>query len=191
MTIQALLLDGVILAACRDPQIPSNSTSQRSGSALCPAVTARSRQWHGVRGGCRDSLPGLPSPRGVRERGQAVVKAWIMHGDLGAQVADGETGRDVAARVTRALTEMAASHAHRPAIVVGHVASRTTGISVLCHNGARLWGSLLPQAVPFPSAATARTGSAGGQQHPHPARTRAAGDRRSGPRRSLRAVGDE
>jgi broad specificity phosphatase PhoE len=78
-----------------------------------------------------------------------VLEAWIVHGDLGAQVADGETGQAVASRVTAALAEIAAACARKPAIVVGHVASLTTGISVLCGNGPSLWGAPLPHAVPF------------------------------------------
>ena len=79
-----------------------------------------------------------------------VLKAWIVHGDLGARVADGETGHDVAARVTAALEQIAAACPRQTAIVVGHVASLTTGISMLCHNGPALWGSPLPHAIPFP-----------------------------------------
>ena len=76
-----------------------------------------------------------------------------MDGDLSGRVADGETGHDVAARITRTLTGIAAASAHRPAIVVGHVASLTTGISILCRNGPGLWETPLPHAVPFPLSA--------------------------------------
>ena len=86
----------------------------------------------------------------TRLRTAQVLKAWIVHGDLGARVADGETGHDVAARVTAALEQIAAACPRQPAIVVGHVASLTTGISMLCHNGPALWGSPLPHAIPFP-----------------------------------------
>jgi len=79
-----------------------------------------------------------------------VLEAWIVHGDLGARVADGETGHAVASRVTAALAEIAAACADQPAIVVGHVASLTTAISVLCCNGLSLWGAPLPHAIPFP-----------------------------------------
>jgi hypothetical protein len=40
--------------------------------------------------------------------------------------------------------------ARQPAIVIGHVASLTTGISALCRNGPGLWGTPLPHAIPFP-----------------------------------------
>jgi broad specificity phosphatase PhoE len=78
-----------------------------------------------------------------------VLEAWIVHGDLRARAADGDTGHAVAARVIAALAQIAAS-ADRPAIVVGHVASLTVAISVLCGNGPALWGAPLPHAVPFP-----------------------------------------
>jgi len=79
-----------------------------------------------------------------------VLEAWIVHGDLSARVADGETGHAVASRVTAALAEIAAACPDQPAIVVGHVASLTTAISVLCGNGPSLWGAPLPHAIPFP-----------------------------------------
>jgi broad specificity phosphatase PhoE len=78
------------------------------------------------------------------------LEAWIIRGDLSVRVADGETGHTVASRVAAALAEIAAACADQPAIVVGHVASLTTAISVLCHNGPSLWGTPLPHAVPFP-----------------------------------------
>jgi hypothetical protein len=37
-----------------------------------------------------------------------------------------------------------------PAIVIGHVAGLTAGISALCRDGPALWGTPLPHAVPFP-----------------------------------------
>ena len=79
-----------------------------------------------------------------------VLRAWIVDGDLGARVADGETGRQVVERMTVALTEIANKCQGQPVIVIGHVASLTTGISALCHNGQSLWGASLPHAVPFP-----------------------------------------
>jgi len=78
------------------------------------------------------------------------LKAWIVDGDLSAQVADGENGYDVTARVTAALIQIAADSTDQPAIVIGHVASLTTGISALCHHGSALWGTPLPYATPFP-----------------------------------------
>lgn len=79
-----------------------------------------------------------------------VLEAWIVHSDLSVRGADGETGHAVSSRVTAALTAIAAACADRPAIVVGHVASLTTAISVLCGNGRSLWGAPLPHAIPFP-----------------------------------------
>jgi len=79
-----------------------------------------------------------------------VLEAWIVHGDLGARGAEGETGHAVATRVTAALAEIAAACVDHPVIVVGHVASLTTAISVLCGNGPSLWGTPLPHALPFP-----------------------------------------
>lgn len=79
-----------------------------------------------------------------------VLRAWIVDGDLSVRVADGETGRQVVERMTVALTEIANKCQGQPVIVIGHVASLTTGISALCHNCQSLWGAPLPHAVPFP-----------------------------------------
>ena len=79
-----------------------------------------------------------------------VLEEWIVRGELGARGAGGETGHAVASRVTTALTAIAAAAADQPAIVVGHVASLTTAISVLCGNGPSLWGTPLQHAIPFP-----------------------------------------
>jgi broad specificity phosphatase PhoE len=79
-----------------------------------------------------------------------VLESWIVHGDLKVRVADGETGYAVASRVTAALAAIAAACADQPAVVVGHVASLTIAISVLCGNGPSLWGVPLPHAIPFP-----------------------------------------
>ena len=78
-----------------------------------------------------------------------VLKAWLS-GDLRARVADGEYGYEVAARMISAVARIAADCAGREAVVIGHVASLTVGVSQLCGNGSALWGKPLPHAVPFP-----------------------------------------
>lgn len=97
--------------------------------------------------------------RAPRQPGLAadVLRQWIVCGDLSAQLMDGETGQEVALRMERALHEIAAQCHDRLAIVVGHVASLTVGVSALCQNGPALWGRPLPHATPF-----VLTGSRGG-----------------------------
>jgi len=95
------------------------------------------------------SAEGATDPAVLRQTAD-VLKAWVVDGDLGPRVADGESGYDVAARVTSALTQIAAGCDGRSAIVVGHVASLTVGVSELCRNGPSLWGLPLPHAAPFP-----------------------------------------
>ncbi|WP_309237360.1 histidine phosphatase family protein [Actinomadura sp. BRA 177] len=85
----------------------------------------------------------------TRTRTAAVLHAWIVGQDLSQRVADGENGHQVTARVTSALTTMAAAHPGGTIALVGHVASLTTGISALCGLGEKVWGTPLPPAVPF------------------------------------------
>ncbi|MCP2351816.1 histidine phosphatase family protein [Nonomuraea roseoviolacea] len=86
----------------------------------------------------------------TRARAAAVLRSWIVDGDLGEAVADGEDGHAVTARIVGALTSIAAGHAGGTVAVVGHVASLTTGLSALCGPGLKAWGAPLPHAVPFP-----------------------------------------
>jgi alpha-ribazole phosphatase/probable phosphoglycerate mutase len=80
----------------------------------------------------------------------AVLRAWVVDGDLDARVADGETGRAVVARITAAFETIAAAHRDGGTVaVVGHVASLTAELSVLCGLGPAVWGAPLPHAVPF------------------------------------------
>jgi alpha-ribazole phosphatase/probable phosphoglycerate mutase len=51
--------------------------------------------------------------------------------------------------VTSALRTIAADNAGRVVALVGHVNSLTTGLAALCGIGPRVWGRLLPPAVPF------------------------------------------
>ncbi|NUW33331.1 histidine phosphatase family protein [Nonomuraea sp. SMC257] len=85
----------------------------------------------------------------TRARTAAVLRSWIVEGDLGEAVADGEDGHAVTARVAAALTSIAAEHAGETVAVIGHVASLTTGLSALCGLGRQVWGAPLPHAVPF------------------------------------------
>ncbi|GAA3719095.1 2,3-diphosphoglycerate-dependent phosphoglycerate mutase GpmB [Nonomuraea antimicrobica] len=87
--------------------------------------------------------------RAVRARTAEVLRSWVVDGDLRAAVGDGEDGQAVTARVIAALTSIAAAHPGGTVAVVGHVASLTAGLSVLCGLGGRVWGSPLPFATPF------------------------------------------
>lgn len=79
----------------------------------------------------------------------AVLRAWVVDQDLDARVADGETGAEVIGRVTCALNSIAADHRGQTVAVVGHVASLTATLSVVCGLGHRVWGTPLPHALPF------------------------------------------
>jgi alpha-ribazole phosphatase/probable phosphoglycerate mutase len=83
----------------------------------------------------------------LRQETAEVLRAWVVDGDLGRRVADGETGHEVLARMTAAL-EVIAAQPGRPALV-GHVGSLTLAVSVLCGLGGAVWGAPLPHAVPF------------------------------------------
>jgi len=78
-----------------------------------------------------------------------VLRQWIVDGHLSDRLMDGETGHEVARRMTSALYTIAAQCCGSLAIVIGHVASLTVGISTLCRNGPALWGKPLPHATPF------------------------------------------
>ena len=89
----------------------------------------------------------------VRARTAAVLHAWVVGQDLDARVADGENGHQVAARIRRAFDGLADGFADGFAggtvVVVGHVASLTAGLGLLCGLGARVWGTPLAHAAPF------------------------------------------
>lgn len=50
----------------------------------------------------------------------------------------------------RAVHSSTAVRAGETAALVGHVASLTVGLSVLCGLGGAVWGAPLPLATPFP-----------------------------------------
>ena len=83
----------------------------------------------------------------LREETAEVLRCWVVDGDLDRRVADGETGHEVLARMTAALTRVAAEGGS-PA-VIGHIGSLTLALSVLCGLGGAVWGTPLPHAVPF------------------------------------------
>jgi alpha-ribazole phosphatase/probable phosphoglycerate mutase len=85
----------------------------------------------------------------IRQRTADVLHTWVVLGDLDEQVADGETGHDVLARMTTAFDTLAATHAGETVAVVGHVASLTVVLALLCGLGARVWGAPLRYAEPF------------------------------------------
>ena len=92
--------------------------------------------------------------RGDREPDQSGVRAdilrqWLVSGNLNVRLADGETGHQVALRMTHAFHKIAERCDNSTGIVIGHVASLTVGASALCDNGPELWGTPLPYARPF------------------------------------------
>lgn len=84
---------------------------------------------------------------GLRRETADVLRAWVVDGELDRRVGDGESGHEVLARMTAAMA-LVADRGGRP-VVVGHVASLTVLVSVLCGLGAAVWGAPLPHAVPF------------------------------------------
>ncbi|HST66606.1 MAG TPA: histidine phosphatase family protein [Mycobacteriales bacterium] len=87
---------------------------------------------------------------GLRRETADVLRAWVVDGDLDRRVGDGESGREVLARMTTALDLIVDRHADRSGgrpVVVGHVGSLTVAVSVLCR--VPVWGRPLPHAVPF------------------------------------------
>ncbi|WP_433683420.1 histidine phosphatase family protein [Nocardia sp. CA-119907] len=85
----------------------------------------------------------------VRERTADVLRAWVVAGDLEQRVADGESGREVVARMSAVFRQLAAAHPGETVAVVGHVASLTVALAHLCGLGSRVWGRPLPHAEPF------------------------------------------
>jgi broad specificity phosphatase PhoE len=85
----------------------------------------------------------------TRSRTAEVLRAWVVTGDLDQRVADGESGEEVLARVQQAFHLIAATRPGQVVAVVGHVASLTFGLSVLCGLGGRVWGTPLGHAEPF------------------------------------------
>lgn len=86
----------------------------------------------------------------VHARTADVLRAWVVDGDLDQRVGDGESGYEVLARMTSAFQAIAAEQAGRTVALVGHVASLTVALSVLCGQGSRVWGTPLEPARPFP-----------------------------------------
>ena len=86
---------------------------------------------------------------GIRREAADVLRAWAVDNDLARQVADGESGFVVAARMGRVFQAIASQHAGETVAVVGHVASLTVAIGQLCAPEAVVWGTPLPHAIPF------------------------------------------
>ncbi|WP_433732728.1 histidine phosphatase family protein [Nocardia sp. CA-129566] len=85
----------------------------------------------------------------ARERTADVLRAWVVAGDLEQRVADGESGREVIARMSAVFRHLAAAHPGETVAVVGHVASLTVALAQLCGLGLRVWRKPLPHAEPF------------------------------------------
>jgi alpha-ribazole phosphatase/probable phosphoglycerate mutase len=78
-----------------------------------------------------------------------VLRSWVVDGELGRRVGNGESGREVVDRMTAVFRRLADGHGGQTVAVVGHVASLTVALSHLCGLGARVWGAPLPHARPF------------------------------------------
>jgi broad specificity phosphatase PhoE len=85
----------------------------------------------------------------LRQETAAVLRAWVVAGDLGRRVGAGESGYQVLARVRASLDSVVGEHPGEKVALVGHVGSLTLGLSVLCGLGGTVWGVPLPHAVPF------------------------------------------
>lgn len=79
------------------------------------------------------------------------MRAWIARRDLAARTPGGESGHEVADRVTAALQEVRDRHAGQNVAVVSHVAALTVAVMTLCPDLApiEVWGHPLPQATPL------------------------------------------
>ncbi|MGW2525347.1 histidine phosphatase family protein [Streptomyces sp. NPDC001617] len=85
----------------------------------------------------------------VRRQTADVLRSWVVDNDLTQQVADGETGFAVTARMGKVFQVIAEQHRGETVAVVGHVASLTVALGQLCTLGAAVWGTPLPHAQPF------------------------------------------
>lgn len=145
------------------PLAPLTARGREQARELAPALTGfrtvyastalRARQTAELLGGTVVLRPELAEigtggregevDAGLRRETADVLRAWVVD----REVADGETGYEVLARMTAALTGVAA--ADQDAALVGHVGSLTLAVSVLCGLGGAVWGTPLPHAVPF------------------------------------------
>jgi broad specificity phosphatase PhoE len=85
----------------------------------------------------------------IRRRTAQVLRAWVIDRDLDQRVADGESGHEVVTRIAAGFRTVAARNPGATVAVVGHVASLTAGLGVLCDLGPTVWGTVLPHARPF------------------------------------------
>jgi broad specificity phosphatase PhoE len=95
------------------------------------------------------SAEGATDPA-TRAQTARVLHAWVVHGELAARVADGETGHQVLTRITTALNTIAGDNPGRTVVLVGHTASLTTGLAAACRISPNVWDRPLPPAMPFP-----------------------------------------
>ncbi|HEY9474698.1 MAG TPA: histidine phosphatase family protein [Mycobacteriales bacterium] len=89
--------------------------------------------------------------RAARARCAAVMRAWIVDGDLDSRLPGGESGRQIVDRFTRALATIADRHPGQTIAVVSHVGTLSVGLMGLCEGLGpdQVWGQILPHAVPF------------------------------------------
>ncbi|TDD58917.1 histidine phosphatase family protein [Kribbella antibiotica] len=91
-----------------------------------------------------------PLAETTRDGAAAALRSWVVDQELTvAFPGGGEDGTTVVRRTTEALQSIAAAHPGETVIVVGHVASLTAGLSVLCDLHEQVWGRPLPHAAPF------------------------------------------
>jgi 2,3-bisphosphoglycerate-dependent phosphoglycerate mutase len=117
--------------------------ARRTAELAAPAVRVRDELVEiglGAREGVVDA--------GLRRETADVLRAWVVDGELGRRVADGETGHQVLERMAAGFAAVRDGGEPRVGLV-GHVGSLTLAVSALCGLGAAVWGRPLPHAVPF------------------------------------------
>jgi broad specificity phosphatase PhoE len=97
------------------------------------------------------ALEGTPIPGTGDDPCLAVLRAWIVAGDLTARMADGESGHEVRTRFAAVMTAIAAAHPGENVALVSHVGTLTVGLLALCENLTPddVWGRPLPNATPL------------------------------------------
>lgn len=68
-----------------------------------------------------------------------VFGRWLVQGDFDHGFEGGETGVQIADRVTAALNEVAAAHPEQSIVVVSHGGAMAVGLGALCDNLPRGW----------------------------------------------------
>lgn len=86
----------------------------------------------------------------TRARASAVLRRWLLDGELEARIEGGESGREVLDRFAEALATIADAHRGETVVAVGHVGTFTIGLASLCAGltPAGVWGRPLGYCAP-------------------------------------------